>query len=118
MAKHKVFEMHDKLRITMTSKQIELTPKLRDYIQQKTSKLTKYFSHISDIHITISEEKYRHVVEINALTNGIIMPGKAEHPDVHTAFDKALSKVENQIRRYKDKIVTHTSKQEKTGSIS
>ena len=118
MAKHKVFKMHDKLHITITSKQIELTPKLRDYIQQKTSKLTKYFSNISDIHITISEEKYRHVVEINALTNGITMPGRAEHSDVHTAFDKALSKVEGQIRRYKDKIVTHASKQEKTESIS
>ena len=118
MAKHKVFEIHDKLHITITSKQIELRPKLRDYIQQKTSKLTKYFSHISDIHIIISEEKYRHVVEINALANGITMPGKAEHSDIHTAFDKALTKVENQIRKYKDKIVTHTSKQEKIESVS
>lgn len=118
MAKHNAFKIHDKLHITITSKQIELRPKLMDYIQQKTSKLAKYFSHISDIHITISEEKYRHVVEINALTNGITMPGKAEHSDVHTAFDKALAKVEHQIRRYKDKIVTHTSKQEKRDSIS
>ena len=118
MAKYKVFKIHDKLHVTITSKQMELTPKLRDYIQQKTSKLIKYFSHISDIHIIISEEKYRHVIEINALTNGITMPGRAEHPDVHTAFDKALAKVENQIRRYKDKIVTHTSKQEKDRSIS
>ncbi|MFH1903961.1 MAG: ribosome-associated translation inhibitor RaiA [bacterium] len=118
MAKHKVFKIHDKLHVTITSKQTELTPKLRDYIQQKTSKLTKYFSHISDIHIIISEEKYGHVIEVNALTNGITMPGKAKHTDVHTAFDKALAKVKNQIRRYKDKIVTHTSKQEKTGSVS
>ena len=118
MAKHEVFKIHDKLHVTITSKQIELRPKLRSYIQQKTSKLTKYFSHISDIHIIINEEKYRHGVEINALTNGITMPGKAEHTDVHTAFDKALSKVESQIRRYKDKIVTHTSKQEKDRSIS
>ncbi len=114
MEKRETFKMDDKLHVSITSKQMELTPKLRDYIQQKTSKLTKYFSHVSDIHITISEEKYRHVIEINALTNGITMPGRAEHPDVHTAFDKALSKVEKQIRRYKDRIVTHTSKQEKT----
>jgi len=118
MAKHKVFRIHDKLCVTVASKQIELTPKLKNYIQQKTSKLTKYFSHVSDIRIIISEEKYRHVIEINALTNGITMHGRAEHPDVHTAFDKALSKVEGQIRRYKDKIVTHTSKQEKGRSIS
>ena len=110
--------MAKQLHITITSKRTELTPKLRDYIHQKTSKLTKYFSHISDIHIIISEEKYRYVVEINALANGITMPGREEHSDVHTAFDKALSKVENQIRRYKDKIVTHTSKQEKDRSIS
>jgi len=118
MAKHKIFEIHDKLHIAMTRKQTELTPELSSYIQQKTSKLTKYFSRISDIHIIISEEKYRHVVEINALANGMTMPGRAEHPDIHTAFDKALTKVENQIRRYKDKIVTHASKQEKTESIS
>ena len=118
MADHKVFKIHDKLHVTITSKQIELTPRLRAYIQQKTSKLTKYFSHISDIHIIVSEEKYRHVIEINALTNGITMPGRAEHTDVHTAFDKALSKVENQIRKYKDKIVTHTPKQEKIRSVS
>ncbi len=117
MAEHKTFKIYDKLHITITSKQIELTPNLRDYIQQKTSKLTKYFSYISDIHIIINEEKYRHLVEINALTNGITMLGRAEFPDVHTAFDKALAKVENQIRRYKDKIVTHTSKQEKDGTI-
>jgi len=118
MEKHKVFKTYDKLHIAMTKKQIELTPKLSGYIQQKTSKLTKYFSRISDIHIIVSEEKYRHVVEINALTNGITMTGKAEHSDVHTAFDKALTKVENQIRRYKDKIVTHAAKQEKTESVS
>ena len=106
--------MAEQLRITVTSKQMELTPKLRDYIQQKTSKLARYFSHISDIHVIVGEEKYRHVVEINLSANRITIPGKAEHPDVHTAFDKALSKVENQVRKHKDKIVTHTSKQEKT----
>ncbi len=113
MTKCEAFRIHDKLHIAITSKQMELTPKLRDYIQQKTSKLTKYFSHISDIHITVNEEKYRHVVEINALTNGTTMPSRAEHSDIHTAFDKALAKIESQIRKYKDKIVTHTPRQEK-----
>ena len=110
MANHKVFEMHDKLHVTITSKQTELTSGFRAYIQQKTSKLTKYFSRISDIHVVINEEKYRHIIEINTLANGITMLGKAEHPDIHTAFDKALSKVENQVRKYKDKIVARTSK--------
>ena len=52
------------MNIDITGRQIEVTPALRDFAEDKLRKLTKLLDEPLDIHIVLAIEKHRHMAEI------------------------------------------------------
>ncbi len=67
----------------------------RLHAEPRVQGLSQYFDRITDLFI----------VEITVNAAGMLIRGEDRSPEVLSSFDKALDRVERQLRKYKDKIV-------------
>ena len=61
------------MRITITGRNIELTEGLKAAVEEKLSKLEKYFTPDTDVFVTLSVEKERQKIEVTIPIKGHII---------------------------------------------
>lgn len=89
---------------TIRGKNIEVTPALRDYVEKKVGKVTKYFDNVGEITVLLTVSKDRHIVEVTVPVQGILMRGQESTMDMYTSIDLVIEKIERQIHKYKTKL--------------
>lgn len=98
---------------TIRGKNIEVTPALRDYVEKKVGKVTKYFDNVGEITVLLTVSKDRHIVEVTVPVQGILLRGQEATMDMYTSIDLVIEKIERQIHKYKTKL----AKRFREGSI-
>lgn len=89
---------------TIRGKNIEVTPALRDYVEKKVGKVTKYFDNVGEITVLLTVSKDRHIVEVTVPIQGLLIRGQEATMDMYTSIDLVIEKIERQIRKYKTKL--------------
>ncbi|MEJ6950253.1 ribosome hibernation-promoting factor, HPF/YfiA family [Natronospora cellulosivora (SeqCode)] len=93
------------MKVMTYGKNIDVTPALKDYASEKLSKMTKYFNgDPMEAHVSFEVEKERHIVEVTAYVNGLILRGEEVSGDMYASIDGVIEKLERQVRKYKTKI--------------
>ncbi|HLV08964.1 MAG TPA: ribosome-associated translation inhibitor RaiA [Halanaerobiales bacterium] len=93
------------MKITTYGKNIDVTPALKDYAAEKVSKISKYIDgEPQEAHISFEVEKDRHIVEVTAYINGLILRGEEATHDMYASIDGVIEKLERQVHKYKTKI--------------
>ena len=93
------------MKIMIYGKNIDVTPALKNYANEKVSKIGKYFNgEPKEAHVSMEVEKDRHIVEVTAYINGIILRGEEETHDMYASIDGVIEKLERQVHKYKTKI--------------
>ena len=92
------------MQIRITGRHLEITPAIRDYAEKKISSLKKYFDHILEAHVIVKVEKNRQACEIKMPVNGLFIYADESGEDLYVSIDKAVSKIERQLKKFKDKI--------------
>lgn len=92
------------MKVTVVTKNIELTPALKDMVEKKVSKLDKYFESNVDAKATLSVQKNRHRVEIAIPFNGILLRAEEITDDMYKSIDRVEEKLERQIRKQRTKL--------------
>jgi putative sigma-54 modulation protein len=95
------------MQINITFRHVEPSDSLKNYVNEKLERLKKYFDRVVEGHVVLSQEKIRYTAEITLSTNGIRMNAKYECADFHSAIDNAISRMERQLKRHKEKIKSH-----------
>ena len=93
------------MQITTTARHCDLDSELRDFAQQRVSKLEKFARDIHDAHVIVTAEKYRHIAEITLKVDHREMVSREEATDARAAIDLAVDRLEQQLRRLKEKRV-------------
>lgn len=100
----------------LSGRNVEVTDALRDYVEEKFSRLERFNDHITDARVTLtvrdvrsSERRNRVEVQLN-VPSGIIR-AEEHHADMYAAIDKASDVLERQLRKFK----TRTMKQRQEG---
>ena len=71
------------MRYTITGRNIDVTPGLREAVIEKIGKLERYFNQDTEAIITLSVTKDRQKIEVTIPVKGHIIPcGRAEHRHV------------------------------------
>jgi len=96
--------------IEITGRHIEVTDALKSYVEKKLEKINKYFDRVHDVHVVLTVEKHRHIAEITIHANNIVLHGEEESEDMYASIDKLMDKLENQMRKYRDKFKPHHTK--------
>ena len=98
------------MQVALTCKHGQLSANQQEYISQKAGKLLTYFERVTAIQVTVTFENGGVRVEI-------LVDAEHKHnfvandhgDDVAPTFDVTLQKMEQQIRKYKEKLQDHRS---------
>jgi len=83
--------------LSTTFRHMEPTDALRDYAQQKVSRLQKFLRQPMTARITLSVEKHEHGVEIQVGSGGQHLEAHEVSGDMYASIDSAVHKLERQI---------------------
>ena len=90
---------------TVRGKNIEITPSLKDYVEKRVGKITKYFDEVGEISVLLTVSKGRHIVEVTVpIPGGVLLRGEEATMDMYTSIDLVVEKLERQIRKQKTRL--------------
>ena len=92
------------MKINVISKNIQVTPALREMVEKKISKLEKYFDPNIEARIRLSVQKNSQVVEVTIPFNGVILRVEESTDDMYKSIDLVEEKLQRQIRKQKTKL--------------
>ena len=93
------------MKFIISGKNIEVTPGLKDAIEQKLGKLERYFTPETEINVTLSVEKGRQKIEVTIPVKGNIIRSEQTSDDMYVSIDLVEEIIERQLRKYKNKLV-------------
>ena len=93
------------MNIRISGRNMDVTPSLRDAIEEKLGKLDRYFTPDTDVSVTLSVEKERQKIEVTIPVKGRIIRSEQVSNDMYVSIDLVEEIIERQLRKYKNKIV-------------
>lgn len=109
--KEKALEfVNEGYNIKITGRHVEITDPMKDYAIEKISKIERFMNRIIDVNVIMDIQRFDHRVEIILKAGNIKITSQASSQDMYASIDKAVDKLEAQIRRYKSKIQDHHAK--------
>ncbi len=103
------------MQVSVTFRHIDSSDPLKEYAVDKTERIGKYLSEPVEVHWVLSVEKIRHTAAATVTANGLRIKAQEETTDLYSAIDGVLDKLENQVRKHKEKLKDH-HKQENAGA--
>jgi putative sigma-54 modulation protein len=95
------------MRIDITCRHCEMDADLKSYVEDKVSRLSRYFDRVDVAHLVFEAEGHRRIADLTVHASRAIISSEQTADDMRSAFDRALEKVERQIRRYKERVRNH-----------
>lgn len=93
------------MNIVVEARHMDVTESIRHYVESKAAKLQRFYDRLQSIEVILDTEADHAVVEIVATAKKkrtFVATQKA--PDMYTCVDRCLSKIQEQVRRHKDKV--------------
>ncbi len=96
------------MQLIIKSKNLEVTDRLRTYIETKVGKLDRHLPSINEARVELTTEttrsaQDRQVCQLTLRSNGTILRAEERSPDMFASIDAVLTKMLRQIARYKGK---------------
>ena len=100
------------MNISITGKNLEITPYLRKHIQKRIELLEKYI-HPLTADLVLDRDAHHHAglvfrAEVNLSAGGKMMHGETRAADAYEAVDLLIPKLKEQISKFKNKKRTRT----------
>lgn len=89
------------MQVAVRGRNIEITNALRDYVEKKVGKIEKYIDQPVSAQVNMYVERGRHIVEVTAALNGLILRGEEATGDMYASIDLVSDKLEKQVLKYK-----------------
>ena len=93
------------MRITITGRNLDLTDGLKEAVEEKLSKLDKYFTKETEAHVTLSVEKERQKIEVTIPVKGNIIRSEQVSNDMYVSIDLVEEVIERQLKKYRKKLI-------------
>ena len=97
------------MELQIFSNNMEVTQRLREYVEKKTARLDRYLPNLSSVQVELAMENtrsavQRHVAEITIRDErGTILRAEERNSDMFAAIDAVVDKLYRQIERYRGK---------------
>ena len=95
------------MNIDFTGRHIEVTPALREFTEDKLSKLERLLDGPLDVHVVLAIEKHRHLAEIQVKARTGVFSGAQETGDLYASIGEVADKLERQALKHKEKLHQH-----------
>ena len=91
------------MQVNISGHHIEVTPPLRDYVEQKLRKLEGHFDKITNVQVIMEVDKLKQKIEATLHVPNAKLVANAEHEDMYAAIDSLYDKLDRQLIKHKEK---------------
>lgn len=96
------------MRIEYHGRNCEVTQRFKQHAEPRIGSLENHFDRINEVRITLASQRAWKTVEITLEAGGLLLRSEERTNDELASFDKALDRLERQLRRYRDRVTDHT----------
>ena len=75
------------MRYTITGRNINITPALREAVEEKIGKLDRYFNPNTEVIVTLSVQKDKQNIEVTIPVKGSIIRAEESSNDMYVSID-------------------------------
>lgn len=96
------------MKYTIRGQKLEVTDAIRDYAVSKIDKMEKYFENPDEVSVKVvfSIRGREQKVEITINAINFDLRSEVSHNDMYAAIDLAVDKLEQQMRKFKSKLMS------------
>ncbi len=91
------------MTMNITSKQMEITPAIRQHVADRLAKLDKWQTHLINPHIILSKEPQGFIADATINTPNGHLVASARHEDMYAAINELINKLERQLNKVQHK---------------
>ena len=91
------------MRITISGKNLDITEGLRSAVEEKLSRLEKYFT--PDTIVNVTKKRYQKM-EVTIPVKGHIIRAEQESNDMYVTIDLVEEIIEAQLKKYRQKLIS------------
>ncbi|MFZ5815814.1 MAG: ribosome hibernation-promoting factor, HPF/YfiA family [Bacillota bacterium] len=92
------------MQVAVRGKNIEITGALREYVEKKLGKIEKFVDYPVNAQVNLYVERGRHIVEVTAGLNGLLLRGEEATGDMYASIDLVADKLEKQVQKYRARL--------------
>jgi len=113
------------MNLTISGHHLDVTPAIREYVQNKLERITRHFDQVIDSHVilcidNLTEKAKRQKAEINLRVAGKILHVASAAHDLYAAIDMLMDRLDRQVMKYKQMLqdFNHTSPKRMTDAAA
>jgi len=95
------------MRIHIVARKMKMSKPVREFIEAKLTKLHEFLENIVWVQVIVTVEKKIHTTEVVVHAGHQTMKAAASTDEMYSAIDKAMVKMESQVKKYKEKFSEH-----------
>ena len=94
------------MKFNIRGDKMTVTPAMKSYIEEKLTKLDKYFENPEEINanVLIRTRNLEQIIEVTAPTKRFTLRAEESNEDFYAAVDLVVDKLERQIRKNRDRL--------------
>ena len=102
------------MNLLITGHHLDLTPTLRQYVEDKLERITRHFDHIQEVEVILAlegttEKDRRQRAEVNLRVPGDTLHAECYGQEMYAAIDMMVEKLDRQVSKYKGKLRDHNN---------
>ncbi len=91
-------------KISITSRNVEITPEMKSYIEKRLKKMERLSDKINKAEVIIEEQRGRYRCEFLLDVNRKFLKAQSISNDFFYAIDELKDKMERQLKKFEEKI--------------
>ena len=95
------------MQIETHGQQIEVTPALREYVDNRFERLGRHFEHPCQIRVQLGLDKPKHKAEATVSLSGRTLHADAAANDMYAAIDLLTDKLDRLLIKHKEKLSSY-----------
>lgn len=95
------------MQINISGHHVELTPAIKNYVNEKLNRLERHHDRITSTNVILSVDKLRQKAEATVHVSGKDFFAECESEDLYAAIDLLADKLDRQLIKYKEKMRNH-----------
>jgi putative sigma-54 modulation protein len=95
------------MNLKVSGHHLEITPAIRDYLQDKLARVSRHFEQVMDIDVILSVDKLDQKAEAKVHLSGKDLFCESVDADMYAAIDGLADKLDRAVLKHKEKLVDH-----------
>ena len=95
------------MNLSIIGHHLDVTPAIREYIQNKMARVLRHFDHVIDTQVMLSVEPLKHRAEITLHARGKDIHCESSEQNLYASIDLLVDKIDRKIIQHKDRTQNH-----------